>query len=92
MYFIYIVLNQVGAREQKVDIYEFVVGGEVVHDCIRMCLGVGRVSEERKVLKSKTRWPAVAQEGGAACGSGIALFQAIVVSGLHLQGSRTQDT
>lgn len=54
MYFIHIVLNQVRAREQKVDIHELVVGGEVVHDCILMCLGVGRVTEERKVLKFKT--------------------------------------
>jgi len=55
MYLICIALNRMRASEQKVDIYEFVVGAEVVHDCILMCLGVGRVTEEPKVLKFKTR-------------------------------------
>lgn len=53
MYFIHTVLNQVRAREQKVDIHKFVVGGEVVHDCVFMRLGVGRVTEEEKTWSLK---------------------------------------
>lgn len=57
MYFIHIVLNRKELESKKWTFTNFVIGGEVLHVCVLMSLGVGRVTEERiaqQVLMFKT--------------------------------------
>lgn len=57
MYFIHIVLNRKELESKKWIFTNFVIGGEVLHVCVLMSLGVGRVTEERiaqQVLMFKT--------------------------------------
>lgn len=73
MYFIHTVLHRRDLESKKWIFTNFVVGGEMLHVCVLMSLGVGMIGEERiaqKVLSFKTLGPALAQEGGAVCRTG----------------------